>query len=305
MEPIQISGLVKHFGRTTALDGLDLTVSAGEVHGFLGPNGAGKSTTLRILLGLLRADAGTVRLLGADPWADVAVRRRVAYVPGDVALWPSLTGGEVIDLIGALRGGLDAARRAELVEIFDLDVTKKCRAYSKGNRQKVALVAALASGAEVLLLDEPTSGLDPLMEAAFAAQARALVAQGATILLSSHILSEVEKLADRLSIVRAGRIVETGTLTDLRHLRTTTVTAELASAPTELATLPGVSGLVVAPAASGATDVTFTVEPGALDSAVAVLSRHGIRTLVSEPPSLEDLFLSWYGADSPADRARP
>jgi len=239
-EAIRTEGLVKTFGPTRALDGLDLSVRTGEVHGFLGPNGAGKTTTIRILLGLLRADAGRVELLDGDPWRDaVSLHRRLAYVPGDVTLWPNLSGGEVIDLLGRLRGGLDLKRRAELLERFDLDPRKKGRAYSKGNRQKVALVAALASDVELLLLDEPTAGLDPLMEAAFRdwinAEERA---RGRTVLLSSHILAEVEALADRVSIIRAGRIVESGTLADLRHLTRTSVTAELAASPMCPATSP-------------------------------------------------------------------
>src|ERR1700742_3467723 len=213
---IAVAGLVKTFGQTRALDGLDLSVNTGEVHGFLGPNGAGKSTTIRVLLGLLRADGGSVRLLGGDPWHDaVALHRRLAYVPGDVNLWPNLTGGEAIDLLGRLRGGLDPRRRAELLERFELDPTKKGRAYSKGNRQKVALVAALASDAELLVLDEPTSGLDPLKEATFQACIQDERSSGRTVLLSSHILSEVEALCDRVTIIRNGRTVESGTLADL------------------------------------------------------------------------------------------
>ena len=189
-----------------ALDGLDLTVRPGEVHGFLGPNGAGKSTTIRVLLGLLRKDAGEVRLFGGDPWRDAAaLHRRLAYVPGDVNLWPNLTGGEVIDLLGRLRGGLDEARVAELVERFELDPTKKGRSYSKGNRQKVALVAALAADVELLVLDEPTSGLDPIMESVFQTYVDEFRDRGHTVLLSSHILAEVERLCDRVSIIRAGR----------------------------------------------------------------------------------------------------
>ena len=224
---IDIRGLRKTFGSTVALDGLDMEVRTGEVHGFLGPNGAGKSTTIRVLLGLLRADAGEVRLLDGDPWRDAAsLHRRLAYVPGDVNLWPNLTGGEVIDLLGRLRGGLDPRRRADLLERFDLDPTKKSRSYSKGNRQKVALVAALASDVELLLLDEPTSGLDPLMEAVFTECVREETGSGRTVLLSSHILAEVEALCDRVSIVRAGRIVQHGTLAELRHFTRTTVVAE-------------------------------------------------------------------------------
>ena len=240
MNAIEVSGLRKSFGKTVALDGLDLSVAAGEVHGFLGPNGAGKTTTIRVLLGLLRSDGGTVRLLGGDPWRDaVALHRRLAYVPGDVTLWPTLTGGEVIDLLGRLRGGLDAARRDELLTRFDLDPTKKARAYSKGNRQKVALVAALASDAELLILDEPTSGLDPLMEAVFRQCAEEERARGRTMLLSSHILSEVEALCDRVTIIRDGRAVETGTLAGLRHLTRTSIAAELAAVPHGLDRLAG------------------------------------------------------------------
>src|SRR5215467_13736089 len=239
------SGLVKRFGATQALDGLDLTVATGEVHGFLGPNGSGKSTTLRILLGLLRADGGTVRLLGGDPWRDIAtLHRRLAYVPGDVTLWPNLSGGEVIDLLGRLRGGLDKKRRADLLERFELDPRKKGRAYSKGNRQKVGLVAALASDVELLLLDEPTSGLDPLMEAVFQDCIREVKAEGRTVLLSSHILAEVEALSDRVSIVRAGRTEQSGTLQELRGMTRTLIIAELARTD-GLAELPGVHALAI------------------------------------------------------------
>src|SRR5690348_733794 len=261
---ISVSGLVKSFGQTRALDGLDLTVSTGEVHGFLGPNGAGKSTTIRVLLGLLRADAGTVRLLDGDPWTDTAaLHRRLAYVPGDVTLWPTLSGGEVIDLLGRLRGGLDPSRRATLLERFDLDPRKKARTYSKGNRQKVALVAALASDVELLLLDEPTSGLDPLMEEVF----RQCIAEerdrGRTVLLSSHILAEAEALCDRLTIVRHGRTAETGTLAELRHLTRTSVTAEVDDVPTGLGELPGVHALDVEvgpPGAGGGARVRCEVD---------------------------------------------
>jgi ABC-2 type transport system ATP-binding protein len=235
-DAISVSGLVKTFGRTRALDGLDLTVRTGEVHGFLGPNGAGKSTTIRVLLGLLRADAGEVSLLGGDPWRDVAsLHSRLAYVPGDVTLWPNLSGGEVIDLLGKLRGGQDAKRKAELLERFELDPRKKGRAYSKGNRQKVALVAALASDAELLIFDEPTSGLDPLMEEVFQQCVQEERDNGRTVLLSSHILSEVEALCDRVSIVRKGRTVESGSLADLRHLTRTSISVELAEPPQDLA----------------------------------------------------------------------
>ena len=300
-EAIHAEGLVKAFGHTRALDGLDLTVATGEVHGFLGPNGAGKTTTIRILLGLLRAGAGTARLLGGDPWHDaVTLHRRLAYVPGDVTLWPSLSGGEVIDLLGRLRGGLDKRRRAALLERFDLDPRKKGRAYSKGNRQKVALVAALASDVELLLLDEPTSGLDPLMEAAFRdwinEEERA---RGRTVLLSSHILAEVEALCERVTIIREGRTVETGTLTQLRYLTRTSITAELAGPPTGLAGLPGVHNLKTQDGR-----VRFDVDTGALDAALRHLSGVGVRSLVSQPPTLEELFLRHYRTGQPADTAQ-
>jgi len=291
---VSISGLVKRFGPTRALDGLDLEVRTGEVHGFLGPNGAGKTTTLRILLGLLRADAGEARLLGGDPWRDaVALHRRLAYVPGDVTLWPSLSGGEVIDLLGRLRGGLDPTRRAELLERFDLDPRKKARTYSKGNRQKVALVAALASNVELLLLDEPTSGLDPLMEDVFRQVIREDQERtGRTVLLSSHILAEVEALCDRVSIIRAGRTVESGTLGDLRHLTRTSIQAELASSPDGLSGLSGVHDLHV-----DGTRVRCQVDTAQLNEVLRHLSAAGVRSLTSQPPTLEELFLRHYQAE--------
>jgi ABC-2 type transport system ATP-binding protein len=288
---IATSGLVKTFGSTRALDGLDLTVETGQVHGFLGPNGAGKSTTLRVLLGLLRADSGRAQLLGGDPWRDaVALHRRVAYVPGDVELWPNLTGGEAIDLLGRLRGGLDKARRAELVERFDLDPRKKGRTYSKGNRQKVAIVAALASDAELLLLDEPTAGLDPLMEVVFQDVINRLKAEGRTVLLSSHILAQVEKLADTISIIRLGKIVQSGTLAEMRHLTRTTIEADTAEPVTGLAELPGVHNVEIQDGR-----VRFAVDGAHLDGAVKALSRSGIRSLTSHPPTLEELMLRHYG----------
>ncbi|MCZ4602761.1 ABC transporter ATP-binding protein [Streptomyces sp. Lzd4kr] len=291
---VLVSGLVKTFGRTRALDGLDLTVTAGEVHGFLGPNGAGKTTAVRVLLGLLRADAGVVRLLGGDPWRDaVALHRRLAYVPGDVSLWPKLTGGEIIDVFGRLRGDLDPDRRDELLQRFELDPTKKSRTYSKGNRQKVGLVAALASRAELLLLDEPTSGLDPLMESAFQDCIREVKAEGRTVLLSSHILAEVEALCDRVSIIRAGRTVESGTLAELRHLTRTSIDVETLRTATGLDALPGVHDL-----RTENHRVRFDVDTDRLDDAVRHLTGFGICTLTSQPPTLEELFLRHYGHDS-------
>jgi len=287
---IEIEGLTKTFGPTRALDGLDLEVRTGEVHGFLGPNGSGKSTTIRVLLGLMRADSGSVRLLDGDPWRDVAtLHRRLAYVPGDVSLWPNLSGGEAIDLLGRLRGGLNPKRKAELLERFELDPRKKARTYSKGNRQKVALVAALSSDVELLLLDEPTSGLDPLMEAAFRTSIEEVKQLGRTVLLSSHILAEVEALCDRVSIIRHGRTVETGTLGDLRHLTATSVRAELASPPTGLAELPGITSLDVA-----GNRVMCDVETDHLDELLKALTKFGVRSLVSQPPTLEELFLRHY-----------
>ena len=291
---ITMTGVVKRFGRTTALDGLDLTVAEGEVLGFLGPNGAGKTTTLRVLLGLLRIDAGTVTVLGMDPWRDaVALHRRLAYVPGDVSLWPNLTGGEVIDLLGRLRGGLNEKRRGELIAMFDLDPTKKTRTYSKGNRQKVALIAAMSSDVELLLLDEPTAGLDPLMESMFRGVIGDWRGEGRSVLLSSHILSEAEALSDRLSIIRDGRVVETGTLAQMRHLRRTSVTAELRGT-VELADLTGVHDVV-----HDGSRITCQVDATALDAVLQRLSAAGIESLTTTPPSLEQLFLQHYGSSGP------
>ncbi|GAA3235802.1 ABC transporter ATP-binding protein [Actinocorallia longicatena] len=287
---IEVAGLVKSFGRTRALDGLDLGVRSGEVHGFLGPNGSGKSTTIRALLGLIRADGGTARLLGGDPWADATrLHRRLAYVPGDVTLWPNLSGGEVIDLLGSLRGGLDPKRRADLLERFELDPKKKGRAYSKGNRQKVALVAAFASDAELLILDEPTSGLDPLMEESFQECVREEKRAGRTVLLSSHILSEVEALCDRVTIIRKGRTVETGTLAGLRHLTRTSLQADLDSVPEGLGDLPGVHDLVVE-----GTRVRCEVDSARLEPVLRAFVEHGVLGLTSRPPTLEQLFLRHY-----------
>ena len=289
---IEIQGLVKTFGSLRALDGLDLTVRPGEVHGFLGPNGAGKSTTIRVLLGLLRKDEGVVRMLGGDPWHDAAdLHRRLAYVPGEVSLWPNLTGGEVIDLLGRMRGGLDPRKRDELIEQFELDPTKKGRSYSKGNRQKVALVSALAADVELLLLDEPTSGLDPLMESVFEARVDEFRDSGRTVLLSSHILAEVERLCDRVSIIRSGRTVETGTLGQLQHLTRTSVRAELASAPAGLDSLEGVHDLEI----ERDNRVMFEVDTVQLDAVLAVLVRAGVTTLTCQPPTLEELFMRHYG----------
>ena len=288
---IATSTLVKTFGQTRALEGLDLSVVAGEVHGFLGPNGAGKTTTIRVLLGLLRADSGAASLLGGDPWHDaVELHRRLAYVPGDVNLWPNLTGGEAIDLFGALRGGLDQKRRAELLERFDLDPTKRCRTYSKGNRQKVAVVAAFASDVELYLLDEPTSGLDPLMDAVFRDVVWREKEAGKTILLSSHILSEVEALADRITIIRRGRAVESGTLAELRHLTRTSISVETGRPVTGLSEFPGVHDLT-----ADSDQARFDVDTVQVGDVLKHLTQFDIRTLTSTPPTLEELFLRHYG----------
>ena len=296
---ISVRGLVKDFGRTRALDGLDLSVTQGEVHGFLGPNGAGKSTTIRILLGLLRPTAGTVRLLGGDPWADAtALHRRLAYVPGEVNLWPQLTGGEVIDLLCRLGGGVDPVRRDEMLERFELDPTKKGTAYSRGNRQKVALVAALASDVELLVLDEPTTGLDPLMEEVFAECIQAERERGRTVFLSSHILSEVEALCDRVSIIRQGRNVETGTLAEMRHVTDTSVDVTLREAPPDFAALSGVSELEV-----DGNRMRCAVPTHRLGTLLTELGPYGITTLTCSPPTLEQLFLRHYDRQAAAQPA--
>ncbi len=288
---IEVHGLVKTFGSFRALDGLDLVVEAGEVHGFLGPNGAGKSTTIRVLLGLLRQDAGEVRVLGGDPWRDAAtLHRRLAYVPGDVSLWPNLSGGEILDLLIRMRGADPAtSRREELVERFSLDPTKRGRAYSKGNRQKVALVAAFATDPDLLILDEPTSGLDPLMEQVFNECVAEQTARGATVLLSSHILSEVDRLADRVTIIREGKVVESGRLSDLRHLSRSRIVATLSGAAPDLAGAGGVHDLAV-----DGSRFSCTVDPDGLPTVLRALTAAGVTSLTSTPPSLEELFLDAY-----------
>lgn len=290
---IELHDIVKTFGRVRALDGLRLSVEPGEVHGFLGPNGAGKSTTIRVLLGLLKADSGSAELLGGDPWRQAAdLHRRIAYVPGDVTLWPNLTGGEVIDVLGRMRGGLDEKRRADMLERFELDAGKKARTYSKGNRQKVALVAAMASRAELYLLDEPTSGLDPLMEAEFQKAVLELKHEGATVLLSSHILAQAEALSDRISIIRAGQVVQSGSLADLRHVTRTTVIAETATPALRIGEVEGVHNPQFLDGR-----VTFDVDSVHLDAAVKALAALGVRSLTAHPPTLEELFLRHYGEE--------
>ncbi|WP_330231504.1 ABC transporter ATP-binding protein [Nocardia sp. NBC_00508] len=287
---IEVSGLEKTFGRAHALNGLDLTVTSGEVHGFLGPNGAGKSTTIRVLLGILRASAGRVTVLGRNPWLDaVSLHRHIAYVPGDVTLWPSLTGGETIDVLARMRGGIDEARRDELIERFDLDPKKKARTYSKGNRQKVALISAFSSRAQLLFLDEPTSGLDPLMEQVFQECVAEARDRGATVLLSSHILSEVEELCERVTIIRAGRTVESGSLESMRHLSRTSVTAELVRYPGNLMKIPGVENVHIE-----GTTLNCHVENQSLTEVMRLLGESGVRSVVCRPPTLEELFMRHY-----------
>ncbi len=296
-EAIELRKVVKTFGPTRALDELDLTVAVGEVHGYLGPNGSGKSVTIRTLLGLLRQDSGEARLLGGDPWSDaVALHHRLAYVPGDVSLWPNLTGGEIIDYFARLRGDSDLGRRQDLIERFELDPTKKAGTYSKGNRQKVALIVALSSEAELLLLDEPTAGLDPLMETIFQEYVQSLAATGRTVLLSSHILAEVEKLCDRVTIIRNGRAVQSGTLDDLRTTTRTAITVATDRPIVGLDDQPGVHAV-----RSVDNQVHFEVDNAALGTAMKHVAEFGVRSLVSQPPTLEELFLREYGATPTGD----
>lgn len=300
MDIIDIKRLTKSFGKQQALRGVNLKVKQGEVYGFIGPNGAGKSTTIRILLGMLRKDSGYITLLGGDPWRDaVALHRRIAYVPGDVTLWPSLSGGEVIDLLGRLHGGVDPTRRKELLERFQLDPTKKCRTYSKGNRQKVALVAAFASNAELFILDEPTSGLDPLMEQVFREYIAEAKNAGKTVFLSSHILAEVEALCDRVGIIRQGQIVESGTLAELRHLTRTTVTVETAKSVLDLNKLPGVHDI----SRQGAK-WRFSVDANTMEEVMRRLAPLGLKSLTAEPTTLEELFMRHYDDDLRDKEAR-
>jgi len=303
-EVIHIHELTKTFGKVRALDGLSLSVRAGEVHGFLGPNGAGKSTTIRILLGLIRAGGGHAVLFGADPWREAArLHGRLAYVAGDVALWPGLTGGQCLDVIGATHGRVDEKRREQLIERFELDPGKRIRDYSKGNRQKVALVAALAADVDLLVLDEPTSGLDPLMEQAFQQCVRERRTDGVTVLLSSHILGEVEALADRVSIVRHGRTVTTGSLADLRRHTRTSVHAVTAREPEGLARAEGVAECV-SERLDGQVDTRFTIDADHLDATIGRLHAARIHTLTVTPPSLDALFLRNYGETPDAPDSR-
>jgi ABC-type multidrug transport system, ATPase component len=293
MNVIEVRDLHKSFGKAQALRGLDLEVPQGEVLGFLGPNGSGKTTTIRILLGLLRSDKGSISLFGGDPWKDaVALHKKLVYVPGDVSLWPKLTGGEVIDALSSLSGGLEPERKKRMIEKFDLDPTKKARTYSKGNRQKVALVAALASRAELLILDEPTSGLDPLMEAAFQESIQEIKNEGRSVLLSSHIFSEVEKLADTITIIKEGVTVESGTLAQLRHLTSSHISVVLRKDASALCSIKGVSDFRVE-----GQHVSFNISNDGMPAALELIATLDPIGLTVNPPSLEDLFLSHYKSE--------
>lgn len=300
MSVLEVRNLTKKFGKFTALDGVNFEVGNGEVFGFIGPNGAGKSTTIRVLLGIIKATSGDVRLFGKDAWRDaVKIHKHVAYVPGDVNLWPNLTGGEVIDLFVKLRGGNNQSRREELIKKFDLDPTKKCRTYSKGNRQKVALIAAFSSDADLYILDEPTSGLDPLMEQVFQECVLDVKNKGKSVLLSSHILSEVEKLCDRVGIIRQGQIIESGSLDELRHLTRTHILVETKQSIASLDELQGVHEIEK-------TDkgLSFQVDTEELDHAIKHISQFGIVKLESAPPTLEDLFMRHYEGKGQAGGVR-
>ena len=298
---IEVRDLVKCFGRVRALDGLDLAVNEGEIHGFLGPNGAGKSTTIRILLGILKTDSGTATVFGRDAWRDaVALHREMAYVPGDVTLWPNLTGGEIVDLLARMRGGLDQKRRADLISRFELDPKKKARTYSKGNRQKVSLISAFSSHARLLLLDEPSSGLDPLMERVFRDCVTEARDRGVTVFVSSHILSEVDALCDRVTIIRAGKTVESGSLDQMRHLSRFSVKAELLGAPADLRQISGVDDIVV-----DGSVLHAQVDPDALNDVIRALATVGVRSLVSQPPTLEEIFLRHYRLENADATANP
>ncbi len=297
MSVIEIRNLTKYYGKVQALNEVDLTVNEGEVYGFIGPNGAGKSTTLKIILGLLHKDSGEVRLMDQDPWHDaVKLHRKLAYVPGEVNLWPNLTGGEVIDLLGRLRGGFNPERREKLLKRFKLDPTKKCSTYSTGNKQKVAIISAMVSDVELYILDEPTLGLDPLMEGVFRKCVKELQKDGKTILLSSHILAEVEALCDRVSIIKEGQIIETGTFTELRHLTRTSITLDSLQPIKGLENMEGVHNLVV-----DRNHYRFSVDSEKIDSVLKHITQFKILSIISNPPTLEELFIRYYGDEYDVD----
>ncbi|BDZ29675.1 ABC transporter ATP-binding protein [Lactiplantibacillus sp. WILCCON 0030] len=294
---LKISHLQKRFGKFQALKNIDFAIYPGEVFGFIGPNGAGKSTTIRVLLGILKASGGSATIFGEDVWQhSVAIHQHIAYVPGDVYLWPNLSGGEIIDLFLKLNGEKHSAKTDALIKEFGLDPRKKARTYSKGNRQKVALIAAFSTDADFYIFDEPTSGLDPLNEQTFQEHVLKLKAQGKSVLLSSHILSEVEKMCDRIGIIREGAIVETGTLAEMRHLTRTTIEVQTVKPLTELATLPGVHGLTTK---HGENHVSLAVDADQLSAVMSYLTAQKLVTLTSTPPTLEDLFMRYY--ESPND----
>ena len=308
MPMIEVKNLTKRYRERVAIANLTFSVGKGEILGFLGPNGAGKSTTIKVLLGLLRADAGTARLFGGDVWSDaVELHKRISYVPGDVSLWPNLTGGECIDYLTRLKPGGDKAkrkaRRADLLERFQLDPSKKARTYSKGNRQKVALVAAFLDESDLYIFDEPTSGLDPLMEAVFTEYAREAKAEGSSVLLSSHILSEVEKVCDTVTIIRSGVAVESGTLDELRHLTRSSVVATVGGDPSALSGLQAVNDLVTSQNGAG-TRVAFDVDNHAVGDVLKTLTDLDVRGLTITPPSLEELFMRHYGDVIETEEAR-
>ncbi len=287
---LQISNLTKKYGSFTALKDVNISVESGEIYGFIGPNGAGKTTTIRVLLGILKATDGQVTIFGKDAWRDaVEIHRNIAYVPGDVNLWSNLTGGEVIDLFVRLRRTTNPSRKDELIERFDLDPTKKCRTYSKGNRQKVALVAAFSSDADLYILDEPTSGLDPLMEKVFQECVMEVKQAGKSVFLSSHILQEVERLCDKVSIIRDGQVIETGTMTELRHLTRTRISVETERLVEGLDAQPGVHHL-----RRENNALAFAVDTGQINDVMAFLTCFGVIKLDSSPPTLEELFMSHY-----------
>ena len=297
MSIIEVRGLTKRFGRFMALDQVDLTINEGEIYGFIGPNGAGKSTTIRVLLGMLKATAGEVKIFGKDAWKDaVEIHKRIAYVPGEANLWPNLSGGEVIDLFLKMRGNGNLQKRDELIERYQLDPTKKCRTYSKGNRQKIALISAFASEADVYILDEPTSGLDPLMEKIFQGNVKEAKAAGKSVLLSSHILSEVEKVCDKIAIIREGKIIETGTLSEMRHLTRTQLTIKTKEPVPSLSEIKGVHNPV-----ASVDGLTFQVDTEELAEVIRYISSYGVVKLESAPPTLEDLFMRHYQGISQAE----
>lgn len=294
MSLVEVKGLTKRFGKFTALKNINLSVNEGEIYGFIGPNGAGKSTTIRVLLGMLKPSEGQVTIFGKDAWKDaVEIHKRVAYVSGEANLWPNLTGGEVIDLFLAMRGNGNQNRRDELIQLFKLDPSKKCRTYSKGNRQKIALIAAFASEADLYILDEPTAGLDPLMERIFQELILEMKQQGKSVLLSSHILSEVEKLCDRVAIIREGEIIETGTLVEMRHLTRTKLAVETSEPLINLFELKGVHDVV-----QTNTGWVFQVDSEELAEVIRYISQFGVLKLESAPPTLEDLFIRHYKGDN-------